>query len=674
MCVTPGHVCQCFDGALSTYGYEVSDSKQCGKDCTGDTSQKCGNGTHVILINTYDAIDNGFWTEEAKSTVISVVIPMSGEITINMTNASYVSNDGKAYLTKMEITGEEWPELKIKHSQDTCDNSNSFRSNTFKFTIHNGTNYVDKLMAGCMILSNVTQLLAPLEVNLTFSPSHVLFPTKFVIQAEFENNICEYKDVGVVNYVTPDSNIDIWYPLSGSTTINHGGVLIHAYQQPFPSPRIKAYRDVWTHPYVSHIEIQTSASQIKLEAGSCGGVYENRSLIASSQANGFYYFNATLLVESEVFTCTDFVVLEIETDSISSYQSFIFQMYIMGCMYTTDQSGYVCGDVVDLTGATPGFPYDQIVIHSSSVDIAPAPVKPCDGTLYLPRASFAEPLIITVILLTDNRKESLPVNYVQVVGDVDSISIEYTQTYSSRAVAVWLPFAYITVIGDEFEAHIPPTDMYSVRIIDSSKGTHHNITDVIIKACILNEDIFNGHYVNDTRYCEETTTSTTSSTTTTATTTTTTTVTTTTIPPPTTTTTVTTTTTPPPTTTAATLASTTAMECCACTPVRPTISVQQAEEKAEQLAKELQVDKSTLSSTIRKKTSAKDERPSATMVGSIGAVLLSLTFGLVVILDADYIYKIYKIAQKWRRLQHKLKQEKDISNPEVELEPEQNIE
>ncbi|OWF51805.1 hypothetical protein KP79_PYT05616 [Mizuhopecten yessoensis] len=116
-------------------------------------------------------------------------------------------------------------------------------------------------------------------------------------------------------------------------------------------------------------------------------------------------------------------------------------------------------------------------------------------------------------------------------------------------------------------------------------------------------------------------------------------------------------------------ASTTALECCACTPVRPTISVQQAEERAEQLARELQVDVSTLSSTIRKKTSAKDERPSAKMVGSIGIIMLSLTLGLVVVLDADYIYKVVKMIQKWRRIQRKLKLAKEKS-ASASVEPE----
>ncbi|XP_069124483.1 uncharacterized protein [Argopecten irradians] len=652
---TSGHACNCFKGVLSTSGLDVSDSSYCGRECEGDASQRCGNETHLVIINAFEAVDQGFSTEEENRSMISVTLPMSGEVTLDLT--SVVANDGKAYLTKIAVgDDQQWMNLRIRHSQTPCNSTVTYHSNKFNLQDNNGTVYVDRLMAVCMILSNKTALHAPLDVNLTFSKSNVIFPSRFVLQAEVvESNICEYKDVAVVDPI-PDSNIDIWYPWYGNdvSRINRGGVLIHANQRPFPSPRIMVYRSA-NFPYVSHVEIKTTASEVHLEASSCSGNFENRSLTAWRHSNGFYDFNATLLVNSDVFTCTELLVLEINTDSVISSEPYVFQMYIMGCALDTQYSGYQCTNVVDLIASAPGFSYEDIVIHSSSIDISPAPVKPCDGSLYLTRASFAEPLIITVLLLADVRKNNLPVNYIRVVGEVDSVTIEYTGGYYSNVVNQ-LPSDSSTIIGDELVANFTAINMYAVRIIDGTKGTYHNITAVIIKACILNEDIFNGDFVNDTRLCEETTTTSTSTTTTTTT------------PQP------STTTTSALVSTIAAMASTTAMQCCACTPVKPTISVQQAEEKAEQMAKELTVDKSTLSSTIRKKTSAKDERPSATMVGSIGAILLSLTFGLVVVLDADYMYKVYKIVQKWRRLQQKLKLANAISNPEPALEPGLNTE
>ncbi|XP_021350527.1 uncharacterized protein LOC110448558 [Mizuhopecten yessoensis] len=420
-----------------------------------------------------------------------------------------------------------------------------------------------------------------------------------------------------------------------------------------------AHPSTGSFTYVSHVTIKTTASNIKIEVVDCGGTFENRTLTRVSQTGSFNYFNATNLVAGETFTCLDLVVIEIDTASVTSYEAYIFQFYIMGCTSTTYSTSKVCSAVTELTGFTPGFPYDTIVIHSSSTDLSPTPVKPCEGSLFLIRAAFAEPMIITVILLNDDRRGSLAVNYIRIVGAVDAINLQYIPSFSNGSV-ITLPSDNITIYGDELEADISPIDMYAVRIVDLTKGTFHNITDVVIRACVLTAEILAGIYVNDSRLCETTSTTSTTSTTMTSTTSMTSMTSTT-----------STVTTPGLTTTTAitTPASTTALECCACTPVRPTISVQQAEERAEQLARELQVDVSTLSSTIRKKTSAKDERPSAKMVGSIGIIMLSLTLGLVVVLDADYIYKVVKMIQKWRRIQRKLKLAKEKS-ASASVEPE----
>lgn len=74
-------------------------------------------------------------------------------------------------------------------------------------------------------------------------------------------------------------------------------------------------------------------------------------------------------------------------------------------------------------------------------------------------------------------------------------------------------------------------------------------------------------------------------------------------------------------------------------------------EIAKNVSKELQVNKETLSSTIRSKTSAKDDRPSAAGIGYVGAVILSVIFGGILVLDAPVFAKIFK---------HKLKRVKSL--------------
>lgn len=53
----------------------------------------------------------------------------------------------------------------------------------------------------------------------------------------------------------------------------------------------------------------------------------------------------------------------------------------------------------------------------------------------------------------------------------------------------------------------------------------------------------------------------------------------------------------------------------------------------EETKKKLAVNKEQLSSSIRKKISVKDDRPSAKAVGSVGVVILAVCFGLLIALD-----------------------------------------
>ena len=78
-------------------------------------------------------------------------------------------------------------------------------------------------------------------------------------------------------------------------------------------------------------------------------------------------------------------------------------------------------------------------------------------------------------------------------------------------------------------------------------------------------------------------------------------------------------------------------ECkCPCDRVHPVQNPTIAElnEKIEQMKKELLLNTRTLSSSVRKRTSAKDDRPSATGVGVVfGIGIFTLLFALVIVPD-----------------------------------------
>ncbi|XP_063442750.1 uncharacterized protein LOC134723046 [Mytilus trossulus] len=77
--------------------------------------------------------------------------------------------------------------------------------------------------------------------------------------------------------------------------------------------------------------------------------------------------------------------------------------------------------------------------------------------------------------------------------------------------------------------------------------------------------------------------------------------------------------------------------------VNTTISVEEKAEIAANISKELSVNKETLSSTIRSKTSAKDDRPSSASIGYIGVILLVTVFGGLIILDIPGFVTIVKL-------------------------------
>ncbi|VDI16947.1 Hypothetical predicted protein [Mytilus galloprovincialis] len=101
-----------------------------------------------------------------------------------------------------------------------------------------------------------------------------------------------------------------------------------------------------------------------------------------------------------------------------------------------------------------------------------------------------------------------------------------------------------------------------------------------------------------------------------------------------------------PITTAHNMGATTEQSCrCICKTenVNTTISKEEKAEIAANISKELSVNVETLSSTIRSKTSAKDDRPSSASIGYIGVILLVTVFGGLIILDLPGFVTVVKL-------------------------------
>jgi hypothetical protein len=79
---------------------------------------------------------------------------------------------------------------------------------------------------------------------------------------------------------------------------------------------------------------------------------------------------------------------------------------------------------------------------------------------------------------------------------------------------------------------------------------------------------------------------------------------------------------------------------CICTCVNDGANMTESElqHKIETRKRALEVNKSSLSSTIRKKESAFDPRPSAKGIGYVGAIVIAFVFGGIVLMDLHRLY------------------------------------
>lgn len=107
------------------------------------------------------------------------------------------------------------------------------------------------------------------------------------------------------------------------------------------------------------------------------------------------------------------------------------------------------------------------------------------------------------------------------------------------------------------------------------------------------------------------------------------------------------------------------LECmCPCTRMKNLVIIENEAElltKIDNIKKELAVKKSLLSSSIRKRTSAVDPRPSASIVGgTISVVIIATVVGLIVLSDLtrliNFCWKI--ISKRWNRKTRAAQKEK----------------
>lgn len=114
--------------------------------------------------------------------------------------------------------------------------------------------------------------------------------------------------------------------------------------------------------------------------------------------------------------------------------------------------------------------------------------------------------------------------------------------------------------------------------------------------------------------------------------------------------------------TSSTVYTSTVGEClCTCTDDGVNMTMDILQSRIEVRKKLLTVNKSLLSSTIRKKESANDSRPSAKGIGAVGVLFIIFVFGGIVLLDLHSLYLyISKHYQRKKRLAKNSEQPKEI--------------
>lgn len=88
---------------------------------------------------------------------------------------------------------------------------------------------------------------------------------------------------------------------------------------------------------------------------------------------------------------------------------------------------------------------------------------------------------------------------------------------------------------------------------------------------------------------------------------------------------------------------------CPCDFVSNNITAEMLQNRIDELKRILTVDKTTLSSYIRKHTSSKDDRPSSKAIGSMGILLLTLTICVIVLIDLSTFCQYVKCKRLKRK-------------------------
>ena len=101
-------------------------------------------------------------------------------------------------------------------------------------------------------------------------------------------------------------------------------------------------------------------------------------------------------------------------------------------------------------------------------------------------------------------------------------------------------------------------------------------------------------------------------------------------------------------TTTSSVTSTTTSTVTSTEPERQTteITEEELDEKLETIRKKLTIDRTILSSTIRKRESASDDRMSAKGIGIVGVIILCTVMGLIALMDVPVI--VTSLLMAWR--------------------------
>ncbi|KAJ8319305.1 hypothetical protein KUTeg_004396 [Tegillarca granosa] len=415
--------------------------------------------------------------------------------------------------------------------------------------------------------------------------------------------VCHYTDILADPNLVPDTRILGWYGTSGTADPVNGWI-VPVPTFPEPNPIIKIVFPGLYPVKVTNVTVIGNADTVSVKiTGQCS--YSSNSFRNTETASST---TGTTVVIFDTLPCADEVKVTLTNVTGSINGSYHVDIRIYGC----EVDGNCNSPYKELLQQVPLY---QIVEHYSRQ--LPNTWSIRNGGHSLQTSSFysTDGPIITLILPPDHVDHFL-VRSIEITSSEYEFSISYISSRNNLTFATLVT----EINGCGIMASFPePINIYAIRITSTRTSPLHSVFDfnVLVVACVLSEDLLKGIATEYNEFCQyQLTTEATTKVTTGIT------------------------------------DITTTEACCACSTTLPPLTtpepmtIQEAEEKAQKLRKELSVDVKTLSSTIRKKVSAKDERPSSQLFGVFGVVFIVVVFGSIIIVDIPNLFKTIKVTWK----------------------------